>query len=391
MLLTAGLLAGCAAAIARNPVPELAYEGAQVPGFPTVRYWGDALPPELDRIVEERARQIRATRPGLLSGRTRTMSYLALSGGGSDGAFGAGLLVGWSRSGTRPEFEIVTGISTGALIAPFAFLGPAYDERLATLYTSYGTSQLLTPQIVTGLLGGIAITETSGLKDLIARNVDDRMVEAIAREHHKGRRLLVGTTNLDAQRPVIWDLGAIAASGREGAPGLIRNILLASSAIPGVFPPVFVDVTTAEGSAHEEMHVDGGTTAEVFFLPAQVLTAGQTASAGKITRELYVISNGKIGTQYEPVKPTTLGIASRSLETLIRAQWKGDLLRLHLETTAAGIGFNLAAVPEDFDLKSAEPFDVVYMRELYARGLAEGSEGIDWLRTAPDLAIAATQ
>jgi predicted acylesterase/phospholipase RssA len=391
VVLTAALLAGCAAAVARNPVPVLAYESASVPGYPTVRYWGDALPPRLDEVIAERASQIRATRPGLLHGEQRRISYLALSGGGSDGAFGAGLLVGWSKSGARPEFEIVTGISTGALIAPFAFLGSDYDDRLSTLYTSYGTSQLLTPQVVTGLLGGIAITNTSKLEELIASYVDEAMVQAIAREHRKGRRLLVGTTNLDAQRPVIWDLGAIAASGRFDAPGLIRNVLLASAAIPGVFPPVFINVETGDGAGHEEMHVDGGTTAEVFFLPAQVLTAGHASVSSRIERELYVISNGKIGTEFEPVRPTTISIAARSLQTLIRAQWRGDLLRLHLETSGAGIGFNLAAVPEDFDLKSAEPFDVEYMRELFARGLAEGSQGITWLRSAPDVAVADSQ
>ncbi len=388
MLAAASLLAACGTSITRNPVPISFVEGASVEGFQTVRYWGDKVPPNLDAIVAERAAQIRGSRPGLLQGKVASLSYLALSGGGSDGAFGAGLLVGWSHSGRRPEFEIVTGISTGALIAPFAFLGPAYDRQLTEIYTNYSTSQLVTPQIVTGLLGGIAITENSQLKELLVLYVTQQMIAEVAHQHQRGRRLLVGTTNLDAQRPVIWDMGAIAASGEPGSVELFRNVLLASTAIPGVFPPVFIDVE-AGGGRHEEMHVDGGTTAEVFFLPAPVLTAGQ-APVARIDRQLYVISNGKIGAEYEPVEPATLKIAARSLQTLIRSQWQGDLLRLRLETNNSGIGFNLAAVPEEFDMKSREPFDLDYMRELYARGLAEGEAGIAWSKSPSDVGLIAS-
>ncbi|MEZ5775512.1 MAG: patatin-like phospholipase family protein [Hyphomicrobiaceae bacterium] len=374
-VLAALALGGCAGTIMRNPVPEAYAETAVVPDLPHVRYWGDALPPHLQEAVALRRHQIATTRPYLLSG-GRPIAFLALSGGGSNGAFGAGFLAGWTAAGTRPQFEVVTGISTGGLIAPFAFLGPKYDPVLERLYTTYRTSELVTPQILAGLFGGIAITETSKFKELIDEFVTDEVLAEIAAEHSKGRRLLIGTTNLDAERPVIWDMGAIAASRHPGAKQLFRDVLLATASIPGVFPPVFINVEAA-GGLHDEMHVDGGTTAEVFFLSEAVLKAGGRGIVSS-DRELYVITNGKSGPTYEPVKPTTFAIAKRSLSTLILSQWNGDVARLQSHAEAAGIGFNIAAIPPGFDAKSSEPFDPDYMAGLYQVGYELARSGYSW-------------
>ena len=201
-------------------------------------------------------------KPPIRSGR---ITYLALSGGGSGGAFGAGILTGWTTAGTRPTFDVVSGVSTGALIAPFAFLGSSYDPTLAELYTSGIAETLVRPRPIIGLLGA-ALSDPAPLRRLVERYVTDDMLRKIAAEHSKGRRLFVVTTNLDAQRTVIWDMGAIAAHGHEQALVLFRNVLIASASIPAVFPPVMIEVTM-NGKRFQEMHSDGGATTQLFTAP----------------------------------------------------------------------------------------------------------------------------
>ncbi|MCA3556495.1 MAG: patatin-like phospholipase family protein, partial [Aestuariivirga sp.] len=186
-------------------------------------------------------------------------NFLALSGGGSNGAFGAGLLTGWTEAGTRPEFTIVTGISTGSLTAPFAYLGPPYDKLLTEAYTQISGRDVFRRKPVLSALRSSAAADNTPLRQLVARYVTDRMVADIAVQNGRGRKLLIGTTNLDAGRPVVWDIGAIAASGEPDRKQLIQDILVASSSIPGLFPPVKIKVV-ADGKTFDEMHVDGGTT-----------------------------------------------------------------------------------------------------------------------------------
>ena len=227
-LLLAVALAGCAAAIARNPVPPSLEGHVEVVGMgPTqIRYWGDELPPNADAMVREKWAQVRANRPELLaSGRRPVVNFLALSGGGSDGAFGAGVLAGWTASGKRPEFDLVTGVSTGALTAPFAFLGPKYDDALKKVFTESNTKDIAIMQPVRGLLGGDSLASNAPLAKVVAFYVNDAFLAEVAAEHRKGRRLLIGTTNLDAERPVIWDMGADRRLGSSrGARALPQGI-----------------------------------------------------------------------------------------------------------------------------------------------------------------------
>jgi Patatin-like phospholipase len=224
------------------------------------------------------------------------VQYLALSGGAGDGAFGAGVLVGWTQRQDRPRFEVMTGVSAGALIAPFAFLGPRYDRQLREIWTKYDTDELATPQIFAGLLGAEALADSAPLKSLIARYVDRRMLDRIADEYHAGRVLLVGTTNLDAQRPVIWNMGEIAASRHPYALELFRQVILASVSVPGVFAPVHIKVRAGE-QILEEMHVDGGPTRQVFVAPAQLsLRSFDPLYPTPPVRRIYIIKNGKLST-----------------------------------------------------------------------------------------------
>src|SRR6185436_11731498 len=243
------------------------------------------------------------------SGEKLVSNLLAISGGADDGAFGAGLLVGWTEHGDRPEFDLVTGISAGALIAPFAYLGSDYDRQLAGLFTSYSADQIYQSNVLSGLFGGNALADSAPLAQLIEQYVDARFLKRVAEERAKGRFLLIGTTNLDAQRPVYWDMGRIAQSKDPQAPELFRRVLLASASFPGIFPPVHIQVQ-AGGRQYEEMHVDGGTTREVFFTIADFRFNDIDRAIGrKVQRKLWIIRNGKIEPEYKPTQDSTFVIA----------------------------------------------------------------------------------
>lgn len=378
------LCGGCAATLARDPVPKALVETATVGRMADIRFWGDKLPADFDRLVAHKLEQTKATRPEVLKpGNGRSISYLALSGGGSDGAYGAGVLTGWTKTGARPEFEVVTGVSTGALTAPFAFLGPAHDATLREIYTTHSTNELITQQALAGLLGGSALTDNTGLKTLLKQHITPKLMNAVAREHNRGRRLLIGTTNLDAQRPVIWDMGAIAASNTAHSLALFRSVLLASAAIPGIFPPVVIEVT-ASSRKFQELHVDGGTVGQVFFLPDGALRQKNIKKRIKQSKpKLYVILNGKFTPEWQDVEPTTISIASRSMATLLKAQGNGDIFRLFSSAQGNGLDFNLASIPESFAAKTTEPFDPVYMKALFDQGYADASGGYQWLKAPP--------
>ena len=246
------------------------------------RFWAD-LP---NQVFQDAARRAVVTKG-------RPLTYLALSGGGGGGAYGAGVLNGWTRLGTRPEFSIVSGVSVGALIAPFAFLGPEYDEALRQMYTDGEAARTVqSPELLSGVFGGGFFGEAQ-LQRLVARYVSDAMIEAVAVEDRKGRRLLAVTTNLDAQRAVIWDLGAIAAAGGPKAFKLFREVLAASASVPVVFAPQLIDVTINNHS-FQEMHVDGTVSAQVFILPDSFLLGGKKIPPGGPRPELYIIINAPI-------------------------------------------------------------------------------------------------
>jgi hypothetical protein len=378
-------LAGCATSL-RNPVPAALESQASVVGMGSapIRFWGDQLPPNADALVKDKWAQVRAARPQLLAkGARPVVNFLALSGGGSDGAFGAGVLAGWTASGKRPEFDIVTGVSTGALTAPFAFLGPRYDDALKQVFTESNTEDIAIAQPIRGLLGGDSLASNAPLAKVIAYYVNDAFLREVAAEHLKGRRLLIGTTNLDAERPVIWDMGQIAASGRPEALELFRTVLLSSAAIPAVFPPGFIKVD-ADGGVYDEMHVDGGATREVFLVPTQFMASRTDGSLGiSPVRRAYIIRNGHVSPEYKPVKAKTLSIAGRAVSSLIKSQGVGDLYELYVFAKKNGMDYNLAYIPGDFLDTSTQAFDPVYMTKLYDLGFRLAQAGYPWRKTPP--------
>jgi hypothetical protein len=376
--LAAALLAGCAAqAPERRALAPQFVERATVGGISDLRYWADSPPPSLERWLQLPDDQLQAMYPALVD---QPHAYLVISGGGSDGAFGAGLLAGWTDTGTRPEFQIVTGVSTGALIAPFAFLGSDYDARLRELYTSFSTRELIRKRGLLESLRGDSLFDSTPMRRLLERYVGDTEIERIAAAARRGRTLLIGTTNLDAARAMIWDVTRIATRGGPAAKRLIHDVMLASASVPGAFPPVLIEVEHG-GERYAEMHVDGGATAQLFFGP-DGLDWRRVEQRFRVRGQpqVYVIRNARLIQDFERVERKLAPIFMRTVASLIRTQGVGDLARVYIATQRAGIGFNLARVPPEFDRKSAEPFDREYMRALFERGYAMARGGYPWIR-----------
>lgn len=405
---------GCGPFKVRTPVPYELSDAARVPGMPVdVRFWGDTGEDELERSLVTSLRQER-TALGINDDKLRLppSSYLALSGGGADGAFGAGLLNGWSARGDRPSFKVVTGISTGALIAPFAFLGAEFDDELKAVYTTIQSKDVFVMRGLLTILRGDSVGDTAPLAKLAARYIDKPMLERIAAEHRKGRRLYIGTTNLDAQRPVVWDMGVIASVGTDEALDLFRTVLVASASIPGAFPPQYIDVevTKAQADAYreiqrsgtstddthdlplttkfDEMHVDGGTTAQVFLAPLMLdLALLHDGAGGSRERTLFVIRNTRIAPEYSKVRPWVPDIAGKALLTVLKGQGVGNLYMLYVQTKRNHMKYQLAFVPDDVPIAnmSRETFDKDAMNKLYDLGYKMGIEGYPWLDSPPGM------
>ncbi len=389
VVLMVGLLqSGCVSMTAaglRTVVPESLVEQASVDNLEHIRYWGDGTPEDYRALVEHRIATVRKVIPDA-KGKPREINFLSLSGGGSDGAFGAGLLVGWTETGKRPKFDCVTGISTGAMMAPLAFLGPKYDQKLKEAYTTLSTDQVAQTQVFAALVGAAdSLADTTPLKAVIARFTSEEMLQEIAEEHRKGRVLLIGTTNLDAQRSVIWDIGALAASGHPDSLALMRQIILASAAIPGAFPPVEIKVT-AGGKSYSEMHVDGGVTRQVFMYPPGYTPKEVDKAIGwKAKRHVYIIRNAKLAPEFLATKDNLVPIATRSIDTLIKTQGVGDLYRIYSTAIRDGVDYNLAYIPVDFTVKSKDAFDKDYMNALFDKGYELGRSGYQWHKAPPGL------
>jgi predicted acylesterase/phospholipase RssA len=378
------LLQGCASPVRLAAVPKDEQAAAVVDGMPGIRYWqkADLAAMEQDGIAAYK-REAELFAAAGNKGQLPPANFLAVSGGGEDGAFGAGLLCGWTETGTRPEFKLVTGISTGALTAPFAFLGPKYDEQLKAVYTTISDKDVLEERGMMAALFSDALADNAPLKQLVAKYVTPDLLKAIAAEYAKGRILLIGTTNLDARRPVIWNIGKIAASGNPKALDLVQEILVASAAIPGAFPPSMIDVV-AGGKPYQEMHVDGGASAQVFVYPPSLHVEEISQQAGvNRERKAYVIRNSRLDPDWADTKRETLPIAGRAISSLIQNQGVGDLYRIYATTQRDGVDFNLAFIPPTFDVVSTGEFDQHYMNELFKLGYELGRSGYAWNKAPP--------
>jgi predicted acylesterase/phospholipase RssA len=320
--------------------------------------------------VQSAARQL----PGGHAG--EPLSILALSGGGADGAFGAGALVGLTRSGLRPQFSVVTGVSVGALIAPYAFLGPEWDGALIDIYNRGRAEHLLQPRTL-GAVFGSSMYRGGPLRELVDRYASDALIQAVAHEAATGRLLLVSTTEVDTGETVLWDLGAIALHGGDGARTLFRDVLVASASVPGMFPPVIIHVQ-GEEAAYDEAHVDG-TIAAPFFVPLALAQPARDGVARSRSARVYIIVDGRLSEVPLPTRLRTRAILSRSV-----AAGLNHMLRTSLQLTATnaelrGANLQFSAIPVGYPYAATFDFGVERMRQLFRYGYECAKQDRLWI------------
>ena len=360
-------LGACAPVVLRAPLASQAEVSSESPE--TIRTL------RADQQFEELpiagvAEQARAMRPG------QPFNILALSGGGADGAFGAGALVGLAQSGARPAFSVVTGVSAGALIAPYAFLGPEWDRQLADAYTSGRAENLLQPRGL-GVIFGSSAYRGSPLKRLVEHYLTDELVLALAREAATGRLLLVATTNVDTGETVVWDLGSIAMNGGERAKALLRDVLVASASVPGLFPPVIIRVHE-RGRLFDEAHVDGTATAP-FVVPAGLAQQPRGFDPAPRATAVYVIVDGRLSEEPQPVQLRFRAILSRSISAGLTHMMRTTLELTATSTELQGAHFEYAAIPAAYGNLAPFDFSPSTMRTLFQYGYDCAHTGRLWI------------
>ena len=341
-----------AEAKSNEPPPRIPYTAAEslvatVPGMPDARFWADS---ESD---------FKAALP------QRNGPWLVLSSGGGDGAFGAGLLNGLSAAGKRPDYAVVTGVSTGALMAPFIFAGKPYDDALRKAYTEVSAADIFEA----GSSTGESFVNSWPLKDLIAKQITPQLMADIAAAHRAGRRLFVVTSDIDAERSVVWNMGAIAAHGGAEATKLFCNVLLASAAVPGGFPPVLIDVE-ANGKRFQEMHVDGGLGGQFFLAPQSLLQS--TSDYRLPATQLYIVINTGMVRDFQVTDRFIPPILTQAIGMAVPIDTSLMIDRAYVAAKKSGTGFGVATIPRSFNVPSKGPFDPTYMKALYQTGFELG-------------------
>jgi hypothetical protein len=383
-LIITGVMVGCGKI--RTPLPPDLFHDSKVQGMTGVRTYAFEHNSEFAAdLIASVKQEIQNSTTGQ-DDASGHFNILALSGGGSNGAFGAGILNGWSATGTRPIFKIVTGISTGALIAPFAFLGEDYDQVLKQVYTSVETKDIMKlNSYLISEQGLDSLADSSPLRKLIKKYVTEKVIRSVALAHQKGRRLYIGTTDLDVGRLVIWNMGAIASYDNPEADNLFRKILLASASIPILLPPVYIPVE-AGGEIYEEMHVDGGVSTQV-FLYGDILNLDDVARSVGLSSvgpgRIYIIQNLKSLPQYVPVKSNLVAISKRTVTNLLANQGNGDLYRIYSIAQREGIEFKLVFIPNTYESHDPLNFDPVSMERLFDLGYRMASSGDPWQNHPP--------
>ena len=365
------LLSGCAG----NPrrLAPLGHDAsAMVPGFPAEIRW-----------IGSTRRDIELRSPGLLRQVQRAadggpVNVLVLSGGGAGGAFGAGALVGLSQRGTRPDFQIVTGVSAGALIAPLAFLGQDWDSQLTEAFSGASTQHLMHANWLGALLGD-SVYRGEPLAHLVDRYVTDELLRAVARESQRGRLLLVATTDLDSEQTVFWNLGLIAEQGGAKAKRLFRDVLIASASIPGVFPPVMIRVQQA-GRTYEEMHVDGSAMASLFFIPDLAAILPNPLEPLR-NGHLYVLINGTLRTPAATTRDQTFSILKRSAVATLQGGTRAAVEIAYSVAQRHRMSIEVTDIPDVYPFGGSLEFDISKMRALFDYG--EHCALVDELWSAP--------
>jgi hypothetical protein len=388
MLAAVVVVASGCGTLTRNAVPVDRMHDAEIPGFADVRAWAGTISADfqadfIQSVRDERQGEFPTDENGI-----PIYEGLALSGGGSNGAFGAGFLYGWSQTGLRPEFKLVTGISTGALIAPFAYLGSDFDEELKEVYTTITSENILRRRNIFAILfKSESLAKTDPLKQLLEQYITEDTLRAVAERHNRGHRLYIGTTHMDAQHLVVWNMGLIARRQSSEALDLFRKVMLASASIPVAFPPVLIDVEIG-GKPYDEMHADGGTVTQVFFYGGTIdIEAGRREIYGDDFQPsgggIYIIRNGQVQPDPIQVDRNLPAISSRAVDTMIKTAVVGDLYRIFAFTRRDDIGFNYTGIPDDYEPQSKELFDQAEMNRLFQVGYQLGMSSNPWRSSPP--------
>lgn len=385
---------GCVSIRPRNAVPIDFSGKVTITGMPDIRSDIDNPDPIdirkslIDSFKEEDKSDYPTNALGI-----KIYPVLAVSAGGPKGAYGAGFLKGWSKEGSRPLFKVITGVSSGAIIAICTFLGKDYDDQLEKFFTTMSTKDIMKKNNLFSILFGSSFASPAPLVKKVSDIVDEKVIVRVAEEHRRGRRLFIGTVNLDAQEFVVWDMGALACKSGPGSLQMFRKIILASSAMPMMFPPIYFEVTSATGERYDEMHVDGGSMRQIFYIDRLIKNMEGAAKVfgidpSKYRPQIYVLCTNYMSPIRQQVKNNLVAIGLRSLETLQAAAFSGDIYRLYAFAQRRGLDFNLAYIPADFKSHQnpKDFFDKKEMQRLFKRGYDDAINGYEWHKTPPGYA-----
>ncbi|WP_394241011.1 patatin-like phospholipase family protein [Vibrio astriarenae] len=400
-LMTCGLVlmvTACSSMPERNAAPANMVATQGVLTDPAIRIWGD-VPYSIEQAIINESNRRDSFDLSLIvdeDGQRKPQHHLTISGGGANGAYGAGILNALSDSGERPEYRLVTGISTGAILGLYAFLGEEYDYKIKELYTELSDEDLYDTRYVWQLFNSSSILNTELFSERVRNEVNRELLDKVKHEYLRGRTFLVKTTNLDSQRPVIWNMGAIAMHDSEEAEQLFENVIIASASIPGVFEPVQIPVYDGD-QIYDEMHVDGGVISQVFFVPEGVDIGSYSAIEDRLlfkagltdleerTNHIWLINNGRSAATWRATDPSLMAIMARSIATMIKFQSRSNLALIYQQSQEAGSSFNLSFIHNDVpDPASDAPFNREYMRSMYCYGYVQGLDPEHWSHTLPD-------
>lgn len=365
-----------------------------------IRTWGDIPFPIEQHLSTEAKRRHTYDATIVIDelGNPKPQHHLTISGGGANGAYGAGLLNGLTDSGYRPEYRLVTGISTGAIIGLYAFLGKEYDDKLKSFYTQLKDSDLYKTRYIWQLFSSASLLDTSAFEAKVRNEINRELLDKVKQQYLRGRNFLVKTTNLDEQRPVVWNMGAIAMHNTPEAEMLFENVILASASIPGIFEPVLIPVIK-DGVVHDEMHVDGGVIAQVFFIPDNIditefdrveqlnLAHHGHVLKDKVESTVWLINNSRIAANWHPTSLSITDIVGRSIATMIKFQGRSNIAKIYKQSLSTNSSFNLSFIASQVpDAPDDAPFDQDYMRSMYCYGYAQGRNHQHWQHNLPDYA-----
>lgn len=361
------LLFGCTTA----PERQLSREA---PPYASLPNGNDPLAPEQPaRLPTEDSLQLSGGLiPELERRRGHALNILELSGGGQNGAFGAGLLNGWSERGDRPQFDVVTGVSTGALLATHAFLGEPEDDRVLTeIFTHVSAKDIYRKnQLISLLFGSSALYDTTPLEELLDRYITADTLRRVAAAAEADRVLWVGATNLDYEQTWVWNLTEVA---RSGDLALYKKVLRASASPPIAFPP-------QEIAGH--LFADGGTRQNMVVVGLLGEERPPPPLHGPGT--VYVIQHGKRASAPAAAREDVMGIAASSLDIMLESSMDTLLMRSYIAARAHGYRFRLVSIPAKVDIgTNALAFDPKEMRAAYDAGHALGRSPAPWATQPP--------